>query len=114
MGNFIFKQIYKNGCIIRILCYNKENVTKQHKISGASMKKYRLMTETVEIEFERCKCYGVCASNGDAYGCLTFEKEKAQRLVKELNNENVALCHFKDIIEDFLAEETTASICFFE
>jgi hypothetical protein len=78
------------------------------------MAKYKLIEENVVIASQKCKCYGVCACNGNTFNSLTFNKEQAQRLVCEFNENNIELCHFKDVVQDFLDEITTTEIRFIE
>jgi hypothetical protein len=78
------------------------------------MAKYKLIEENVVIASQKCKCYGVCAYNGNKFNSLTFNKEQAQRFVRELNENNIELCHLKDAVDDFLAEITTSEIRFLE
>lgn len=81
---------------------------------GAVMVKYSLICEKITIASNVYKCYGVSASDGEAYAKLTFDGKAAEKLVRELNEEKIELCHFKDIIDDFLAENTTTEIRFSE
>ena len=46
-------------------------------------------------------------------GDITFEKQSAERLVGLLNENEVELCHARDVIEDYIFNETTLEIKYY-
>lgn len=66
--------------------------------------------EPVREEEETEPCYGVRATEGSCvlkYIPAVFDNEKdALKLTALLNEEAVSLCHFEDIIEDYLTDFT--------
>lgn len=95
-------------------CYNIEKCYKTAQNIRGSMKRYKLTVQEVNIDSKKCKCYGVCASDGTAFEQLSFSRSEAEQFVNDLNGQAVEYCHFKDAVDDFLALKTTAAFRFTE
>jgi len=58
--------------------------------------------------------YGVVFPNGERADDITFNKKAAEELVRQLNDNNVSVCHAMDVIESFIFDETTLEIRHYE
>lgn len=74
------------------------------------MRKYKLCEKIVEAPGEALTAYGIITPDGERIDDITFSRDSAQRLVRMLNENEVESCHVRDVIDDFLFEETTLSI----
>ena len=74
------------------------------------MGKYGLFEETIKAGNGVAAAYGVVLPDGERVGDITFSKQSAERLVGLLNENDVEPCHARDVIEDFIFEETTLII----
>ena len=74
------------------------------------MGKYGLFEETVRLDGEEFKAYGVVLPDGERVSDITPEKRSAEKLVGLLNGNAVEPCHARDVIEDFIFDETTLEI----
>ena len=77
------------------------------------MGKYRLYAEKIKVGNKAVTAYGVVLPDGERVGDITFEKQSAERLVRLLNENGVELCHARDVIEDYIFNETTPEIKFY-
>ena len=54
--------------------------------------------------------YGVVFPNGERRDDIPFNKKAAEELVRQLNDNNVSVCHAMDVIESFIFDGTTLEI----
>ncbi len=77
------------------------------------MGKYGLFEETIKAGNGVAAAYGVVLPDGERVGDITFSKQSAERLVGLLNENEVELCHARDVIEDYIFNETTLEIKYY-
>lgn len=77
------------------------------------MGKYGLLEETIKAVNGVTAVYGVVLPDGERVGDITFSKQSAERLVGLLNENEVELCHARDVIEDYIFNETTPEIKYY-
>ena len=77
------------------------------------MGKYGLLKERVKADNGFVTVYGVVLPDGERVGDITFSKQSAERLVRLLNENAVEPCHARDVIEDYLFNETTTEIKYY-
>ncbi len=77
------------------------------------MGKYGLFEETIRAGNGVVTAYGVVLPDGELVGDITFSKQSAERLIRLLNENGVELCHARDVIEDYIFNETTPEIKYY-
>ena len=77
------------------------------------MGKYGLYAEKINGGNGVVTAYGIVMPDGELVGDITFSKQSAERLVRLLNENGVELCHARDVIEDYIFNETTLEIKFY-
>lgn len=77
------------------------------------MGKYGLLEETIKACNGVVTAYGIVMPDGELVGDITFSKQSAERLVGLLNENAVELCHARDVIEDYIFNETTPDIKYY-
>ena len=75
---------------------------------------YGVVAETYSLRGQYRKAYGIVAySDAEENGTativasahdITHDRWRAERLADQCNRGNLSLCHFDDVIDDFLAE----------
>ncbi len=74
------------------------------------MGKYGLYEEKLTAGNRVVIAYGVVLPDGERICDITFEKQSAEILVGLLNENAVEPCHARDVIEDYIFNETTVEI----
>ena len=77
------------------------------------MGKYGLFEETIKAGNGVAAAYGVVLPDGERVGDVTLEKQSAERLVRLLNENAVEPYHARDVIEDYIFNETTLEIKYY-
>lgn len=70
---------------------------------------YQLIESEKELEGQVYRCYGIQLSYAGAEVTmedLSLDREKVERLVKLCNELALSPLHFRDVLEDFLGEES--------
>lgn len=77
------------------------------------MGKYKLCEGKTKLGNRIVASYGVVLPDGEIIGDVTFKRQSAEKLVGLLNLHSVETCHARDVIENFMFEETTLLIKFY-
>lgn len=77
------------------------------------MGKYGLYAEKTNGGNGAVTAYGIVMPDGETIGDITFSKQSAERLVGLLNENAVELCHARDVIDDYIFNETTLEIKYY-
>lgn len=56
------------------------------------------------------KIYGILSSDGSRIDGITADYAKLKRLADEMNRAQIPVCHFHDVVEDFICEQSTVAL----